>query len=337
MKTSKKISTENYRRFGVEIEINSFDMRSKCLGTLPDGIYYISSLVKNTIKNKVTVHEWGNDHYNDVWILKPDSSCGIEICSPVMKGWRGLSEVCRVIDALHEDESVQADNRCSFHIHVDVSDLTEVEICSIISWWIKCEPIFMDLVPYDRKINQYCQYLGLHDKISTDLMSYEDFLQIIGTSKYYSMNAYHLAKEKRRTLEFRIMDSSCCLNSWSAKNWVRLILHFIETSIKTGIPKKYKKGNPLSGLCWIDPIDFFKFLNWSSKCDLTDGMKQVRRWLLDRAYSKGRNHNLLGIASDNSRRFSINEFDKLIEELFYNKEDIFLYTKEDVYGNKYRI
>lgn len=337
MKTSKIISTESYRRFGVEIEINSFDLRSKCLGNLPDGIYYVSSLVKNTVRDKVTVHKWGNDHYNDNWILKPDGSCGIEICSPVMKGWRGLSEICKVVDALDKDESVQADSRCSFHIHVDVSDLSEEEIRSVISWWIKCEPIFMDLVPYDRKINQYCQYLGLNDKVNVHLMSYQDLMQIVGTSKYFSMNAFHLFKEKRRTLEFRIMDSSCCLNSWDAKNWVRLILFFVENCIKKGVPKKYKKGNPMTGLCWIDPYDFFEFLNWNSKNNLSEGMKQVRRWVLNRAFLKGRNHNFFGIASDNARRISINQFDKLIEELFYNKDDILLYTKEDVYNDKYRV
>ena len=101
--------------------------------------------------------------------------------------------------------------------------------------------------------------------------------------------------------------------------------------------KSYKKGNSMSGLCWIDPFDFFEFLKWTPNvfC-LTEGMKQVRRWFLDRVSSKGRTE-MLGIAGDNSRRFAIAQFDKLIEDLFYNKEEMFIHTKEDVYSEKYRI
>ena len=73
------ISCDSSRRFGVEIELNAFDLRSRPsgheFGNLPEGIGYIANLVQKTVKNKVDIHRWQNNHHNDSWILKPDSSC----------------------------------------------------------------------------------------------------------------------------------------------------------------------------------------------------------------------------------------------------------------------
>jgi hypothetical protein len=75
---------------------------------------------------------------------------------------------------------IQSDNRCSFHVHIDVSDLSEIKLASVISWWIKCEPVFLDSVPAKRKKNQYCQFLGemdIFDDIEDGLMSPELVVQ----------------------------------------------------------------------------------------------------------------------------------------------------------------
>jgi hypothetical protein len=106
MDSRKENLNLNYvRRFGVEIEINSFDMLNRPMedGMLPAGIYYVGNLVQKTSQEKVLIHKWGNDHHNDVWIVKPDGSCGLEVCTPVMKGWNGVLRTCKVIDGFHKD------------------------------------------------------------------------------------------------------------------------------------------------------------------------------------------------------------------------------------------
>jgi hypothetical protein len=35
-------------------------------------------------------------------MVKPDSSCGIEICSSILKGWRGLASLIKVIASFRE-------------------------------------------------------------------------------------------------------------------------------------------------------------------------------------------------------------------------------------------
>lgn len=332
---------DSLRRFGVELEINAFDMRSKPIGydegKLPEGIHYVANLVKTVSEQKVVIHRWSHDHHNNCWIIKPDGSCGMEICTPVMKGWHGLKQTCKVVDALKDDKKIAADSRCSLHLHVDVSDLSDELVAAIILWWIKFEPVFMDAMPMSRKINQYCQFIGLTDlfEVEDKLASPKELFKKLGISKYYSINTFHYFNQKRKTLEFRIMDSRCCLDSWMTKNWIRLILHFVDTVVKNGMPIEYQPGNKWSGYCWLDPIDLFQFLKFNSS-DISVGLQQVRRWFLGRLLSEGRNLLSEGIISDKSRQISISQVDELIYGLSLDKDEIFEHTSSDVYGDEFR-
>lgn len=338
MDTTKELNLDFLRRFGVEIEVNSFDMRSRPANDsyLPDGIHYIGNLVRSVTNDSVLIHKWGHDHHNDCWIVKPDGSCGMEVCTPVLKGWRGLIQVCRVVDGLNKDIRIKSDERCSFHVHVDVSDLSVDQLASVISWWIKCEAVFMDAMPANRKRNQYCQLLGqtdMFENVEDGLMSSGTLLKKVGLWKYYSINTYHYQKNKRKTIEFRIMDNECCLDSWMTKNWIRLVLYFVERAVNKGLPLDYELGNKWTGYSWLDPIDVFDFLGFTAENNLSAGLTQVRNWFLGRLHSQGRNTNLNGIMSDSGRRIAIAQVDELI--LQNPIENIVL--EEDIYSDKFRI
>jgi hypothetical protein len=325
------------------MEVNSFDMRNRPIGyedgKLPEGIHYIGNLVRKLTDERVLIHKWGNDHHNDCWIVKPDGSCGMEICTPVLKGWRGLKQVCYVADGLFQDRKISADERCSFHVHIDVSDLSELQIASIITWWVKCEAVFMDSVPIRRKRNQYCQLLGqtdIFENIESGLFSPESLLRKVGDCKYYSVNTFHYQNKKRKTIEFRIMDNDCCRDSWSAKNWVRLILHFVERAIKKGLPVDYEENDQWSGYCWLDPMEVFEFLGFlPEQYDLSAGLQQVRRWFLNRLFTFGRETGLSGVMGDLGRRISIKQVDELKSQILGENE--VAVTIEDVYSDKFRV
>jgi hypothetical protein len=157
----EKITFEPLQRFGAEIEVNSFDMRNRPhptgQETLPEGIHYLGHLIQKNVEERVLITKWGNNHDNNYWVIKPDSSCGMEVCSPVLKGWMGIKKIAKIVSVLDDDEMVISDNRCSFHVHVDVSKFSSTQINAIFSWWIKCEAVFMDAMPASRKINQYSQ------------------------------------------------------------------------------------------------------------------------------------------------------------------------------------
>jgi hypothetical protein len=340
MDSIKEYLNLNYlRRFGAEIEINAFDMRNRPIGyedgILPDGIYYVGNLVQKTTGDNVLIHKWGHDHNNDIWIVKPDASCGMEVCSPVSKGWQGIVRICKVIQAFYLDKKIIADDRCSFHLHVDVSDLDEFQIAKIVSWWIKCEPVFMDSVPSKRKNNQYCQFIGqtdIFEKIEDSMPSPESLIKRLGGSKYYTLNTYHYCNKKRKTIEFRIMDNACCLDPWMAKNWMRLVLHFVEMSLKNSLPCDYEVGNKWSGYCWLDPIDVFDFLGFNSG-ELSLGLKQVRSWFLSRLVSQSKNTGLKGVMSDSGRLISHEQIDYLQSQIETQLE----FNNEDLYSHNFRV
>lgn len=337
--SKEKLSLEYIRRFGVEIELNSFDglSRTNSSTTLPECIYYIGDLVYKISKENVLIHKWGHDHNNQMWIIKPDGSCGIEVCTPVMKGWNGVFRTCKVIDAFGKDSKIKSDSRCSLHVHVDVSDLTEIQIAGVVSWWIKCEPVFLDSVPSCRKKNQYCQFLGETDifyDVEDGLMQSDIILKKIGHCKYYTINTFHYQNKKRKTIEFRIMDSECCLNPWMAKNWIRLVLHFVEMASQRGLPLPFKSGDKWSGYCWLDPFDVFDFLGFSlDQCEISLGLQQVRSWFLSRLQLNSKNTGLCGSMSDRGRRISQSQINQLCTN-FNLQEHV---SETDIYSDNFRI
>lgn len=342
MDASIEVLNLNYvRRFGVEIEINSFDGRNRPIGyedgVLPEGIDYVGSLVNKITHERVVVHKWGNDHHNDMWVVKPDGSCGMEVCTPVLKGWNGINRVCKVIHEFDKDPMIEADHRCSLHVHVDVSDLNDYQIASIVTWWVKCEAVFMDSVPTCRKRNQYCQVLSqtdLFDNVEDGLMANDILLSRVGNCKYYTLNTFHYMNRKRKTIEFRIMDAECCLNAWMTKNWVRLILHFVERAHLKGLPENYKQGNQWTGYCWLDPFDVFRFLGFlPDQCQLSPGIAQVKNWFINRLHNEMYT-GLRGVLGNNARKIAHGQIDELFMGL---TRENFTVTEDDLYGENYRI
>src|SRR2546423_1143033 len=119
------------RRFGIELEINAFDGKNRPdPGQKPAGIEQGGMLVAKHSSESVDIRDWEHTKNNDVWVIKPDSSCGMEVCTPVYKGWAGLKRACEVVEAFHRDPKIKVDNRCSVHIHIEVADLSNDQLAS---------------------------------------------------------------------------------------------------------------------------------------------------------------------------------------------------------------
>lgn len=273
------------RRFGIELEINAFDGKNRPEpGHKVAGIEPVAMIVAKHSSEGVDIREWEHTHNNDVWVIKPDSSCGMEVCTPIYKGWQGLKKVCEVVEGFYHDSRIKVDNRCSVHIHVEIADLTDEQIASVIAYWLKCEPLFMDSVPLTRKRNRYCQYMGFNNLVQVDTkITAKDLIRKVGTVKYYSLNTKQLMQNGRKTIEFRIIEGDGCKDPYLIKNWTRLIVHFVEMTLRRPFPAPYKPGDPMSGFCWLDPEDVFKVLGFDPlEYELSPGLQQTRNWFMAR-------------------------------------------------------
>lgn len=330
------------RRFGIELEVNTLTgivrRPDTGAGEIPVGSDYVSQIVNKTTKESVELQGWDHIHNNKCWIIKPDNSCGIEINSPILKGWDGLKKILRVIDALR-DAGINSDRRCSLHVHANIADLTPNQLASVIIHYIKCEHVLFDAIPPYRKNNRYCQLLGMTDLFSHDFpMDPMEIVHRISGVKYYSINAYHFVRgggfsednNRKKTLEFRIAEGLACTDSMLAKNWIRFFLHFVEMTKNLPLPRRYRAGDSWSSLLWLNPSEVFSLLKFDRDDLLTPGLKQVREWFVNRILENGYNTGLSGIWSNQGRSAARKE----IEE-FHKKIGTMKIEGDPVYGNNY--
>lgn len=288
--TSERLPTlcfNSNRRFGSELEILAFDGKNRPSGgehDKPAGTDYVIALVKANSDENVTWKIYEHTHNNEWWVVKPDSSCGLEICTPIYRNWRGIRKVCQVVNAFREDPLIKVDERCSVHVHIDVSDLSIEQLGSIVAMWVKCEAVFLDMVPPNRKANRYCQFLCLRDIFDTDVyLNPHETVLSIGDAKYYTANSWQWKKGNRKTLEFRIIEGEGCKDPYLIKNWLRLILHFVEMAVNHPFPGPYRPGDQWSWICMLDTADVLRVLGfYPGQYELSKGLTQTRNWMLAR-------------------------------------------------------
>lgn len=305
-KNSCHLSFTSNRRFGIELELNSFDSENRPQkGDRPLGIDVISSIVAEAApESGCEIRQWEHTTNNRRWIAKPDSSCGLEVVSPPRKGWKGLKETLNVVDALSKDSRIKADHRCSVHVHTEIADLSEEQLAAVVSWWVKAEPVIIDAMPMGRKRNRYCQLIGMNNMFQHDgVYSNQDIIQRVGDVKYYSFNTNQYVRGGRKTIEFRTIEGGGCTDPYLVKQWIRFLIHFVETAAKLGRPKDYHEPKndderhnltPWTGLVWLDPQDVLTMLGFNNieaaipghrkatHFTLSKGMQQTRNWFLAR-------------------------------------------------------
>ena len=241
-------------RFGVEIELNSLDGRNFIKnplkrGEMPFGIERVAEVVRSSGFD-CEVHDWRYDHDPKIWSCKPDNSCGIEVCSPVMRAGY-YSALASVMDALSSDSSLSADENCSFHVHIELSSMDCDEgLGSILSWWVKCEHVFFDFATPRRKNNRYCRPIGLTDILDSDDIVASEIIFKKLSFKYLSLNTFHMFNRRRPTIEFRMAEGT--MDSSFASNWVDLLMSFCKKAVSSGLPADYS---------WLSPREVFDFMN----------------------------------------------------------------------------
>lgn len=259
----------DFLKFGVEIELKSLDGRDPSISPLqrgepPFGISKIAELISSS-GLKSEVRNWGHNHDNDIWICKPDSSCGIEVCSPVFENG-DTKQIRQVMDVLGAEPDVKVDEKCSFHVHIGLKNSDLSCFASVLSWWVKCEHLFVDAFPKHRKRNKYCRFIGKTSLINdSELVSPQIIINKL-SDKYLTANSFHLFNRNRNSVEFRLCEG--IKDSNTALNWIGVVSHFVKKSIAAGLPEDYR---------WLEAGEIFDFLDFESSSRI-----DLKKWLVGR-------------------------------------------------------
>lgn len=255
------------RRFGIEYEFSNSQNHREIMADI---------LQDNNISCRVVGYErTRGDHQH--WVAKTDSSCGIELVSPILKGGAQLKQATDILTPLRNG-GLRINNCCGQHVHIEVSDYNEEKMGILASYWIKIERCISNGTPHHRRENEYC-------RLSETL-----FDDIVPDQRYNPSEIYNRARRRRHsalnlgnfngssgTVEFRFGEMT--FDSNVIKNRIRFLIWFVEICKILPCP---------NNLNWLSPKEILKLMGlWIDENNLiqikySNGIQEMRKWLLHR-------------------------------------------------------
>lgn len=169
------------------------------------------------------------DYNNGTWKVVPDSSVrnGLEVVSPVLSGEAGLAECVKVAHALDAAEA-SINRTCGFHVHIDASSLSAIEVYRIYERYRKFEAEIDSFMPRSRRgnSNQFCQSLSDSPIPAPTRRVSKESLAEAQMSRYYKVNL--TAYLRHHTIEFR--QHSGTVDADKISNWIRFLQDFCSAS-----------------------------------------------------------------------------------------------------------
>jgi len=179
------------------------------------------------------------------WELKGDGSLqnGIEL-SPekgnhLYYNQEDLMQIKEIL-ALCRVYKAKALSSCGLHIHINVRNLTDKQILTIIKEWVAKQRFISKKFKVSKeRLEETCKLLPkneLHKLTEKEIHSFRNDLRTSFKSysyldqKYYSLNASHLPKSDYQTLEFRLFSSTT--NFREIKEVIYFVLTFLKESLE---------------------------------------------------------------------------------------------------------
>jgi len=129
---------------------------------------------------------------------------------------------------------------CGLHIHINVRNLTDRQILTIIKEWVHKQRFVAKKFHVNKdRIENTCKLLPkneLHKLTEKEIHSFRNNLRTTFRNysyleeKYYSLNASHLPKTDYQTIEFRCFSGS--VNYREIKEAIYFVLNFIKESLE---------------------------------------------------------------------------------------------------------
>ncbi len=211
------------RTFGVEIELKGL---------------YEAAAVEALRGAGIEAEDIGYTHRREsFWKVLHDGSLNgvsCEVVSPVLTGEEGISELRKAVRALVQ-AGARVDRECGLHVHVGAADLRPSDVVTVVSRYAQFESMIDSWMPPSRRgnSNMYCRSMvGILPRIQNrSFTSTRDVAMALAgydgdSSRYTKVNTQALYRHE--TIEFR--QHSGTVNVDKIENWVRFVLHFVETS-----------------------------------------------------------------------------------------------------------
>lgn len=202
------------RRFGVEIEHNGISLDATARALRGAGFD--------------VVHEGWTHRVCREWKVVPDSSCGNEAVTPIMRGSAGFASLKTAMGALRS-AGARVDVRCGMHVHLDMSDLTGPEIARLVALYVSHQDDIDNLLPRSRRGNTYARRVDAGE-LDTILDSFTRFgiapARWSQDRRYRTINV--MAFPKYGSIEVRQHQGT--LNFTKARAWVLLMMALVEVA-----------------------------------------------------------------------------------------------------------
>lgn len=281
---------DSQRRFGIELEIGDTVTKTK-----------IKSVIKSLSSRPALVTNYQPSTENHYWHIKNDATCGpmgrsgpkgVEVASYVGQGVDDLLHIAEVAEQLSLVGCKTNDN-CGLHIHAEATDLTKIQVGTILAHWMKLEKCLQYSLPIRRRDNPYCQQISSCFIIPKYLNSFhtpENFYCIFSPVDigYYEnkdrrvtlnlvnyVRACYYQSNVRKTLELRWPEGT--LNSRDIKCWTRLFLNFIDSCKDRPFPPDFSESG-------LDETLIYLGLGHENKAFtiFSEDFHETKTWLLER-------------------------------------------------------
>ena len=212
----RKIVSYHHLTFGVEIEFLEHISWQWMMNNIP------STLIKNGFSVKC---EWDMPEINNKkdWILKEDSSCGLELVSPILSG-KDIELIPKICNILNYELGLDVDIDCGLHVHIGAEYFPLWKLKRIVQKYQENEMLINHLVGYDRHENDQCR--PIEDVIDLpNFYAAEDNEYLIASVAHRKCKVNMLALEKHGTIEFRQHHGS--LDADEVTNWIKFIQDFV--------------------------------------------------------------------------------------------------------------
>ena len=169
-----------------------------------------------------------NHRTQGYWKIITDSSCGLEVVSPILSGEQGLNELKKVCEVLTRIDC-KVDKTCGLHVHIGANALGIEQVKLVAKRWLANETNLDSIQPRSRRgrSNMYCAPLS--HTIRTELIDQCQTLNELAgiqVTRYSKLNLQSYRRHK--TIEFRHHSGST--DATKITNWVKFLLDFCTTA-----------------------------------------------------------------------------------------------------------